>query len=120
VRALREAEVPVLAGTDTGVPYSLPGSSLHDELALLVEAGLTTREALLAATRDPARALGLDQEIGTIRPGRVADMVLLRDDLLEGIRGSREIEAVVLRGRLLRRAELDSIRNRTPGETPQG
>jgi imidazolonepropionase-like amidohydrolase len=120
VRALREAEVPVLAGTDTGVPYSLPGSSLHDELALLVEAGLTPREALLAATRDPARALGLDQEIGTIRPGRVADMVLLGDDPLEGIRGSREIEAVVLRGRLLRRAELDSIRNRTPGETPQG
>ena len=109
VGALREAEVPVLAGTDTGVPYSLPGSSLHDELALLVEAGLTPREALLAATRDAVRALGLGEELGTIEPGRVADMVLLGDDPLAGIRGSREIEAVVLRGRLLRRAELDSL-----------
>lgn len=118
VRALREAGVPVLAGSDTGVPYSLPGSSLHDELALLVEAGLTPREALLAATRDPARALGLDQELGTIRPGRVADMILLRDDPLEEIRGTRAIDAVVLRGTLLRRTEIDAIRNRVPGETP--
>lgn len=117
VRALRDAEVPILAGTDAGVPYSLPGSSLHDELALLVAAGLTPREALLAATRDPARALGLDEEIGTIRPGRVADMVLLRRDPLAEIRSIRAIDAVVVGGRLLRRAEIDSIRNRTPGET---
>ena len=110
--------MPVLAGTDTGVPYSLPGSSLHDELALLVEAGFPPRDALLAATRDPARALGLGEEIGTIRPGRVADMVLLRDDPLEEIRSTRAIEAVFLRGRLLRRVEIESIRNRTPGETP--
>jgi hypothetical protein len=119
VRALREAGIPLLAGTDTGVPYSLPGSSLHDELALLVEAGLTPREALLAATRDPGRALGLGGELGTIEPGREADMILLRDDPLEEIRGTRAIDAVVLRGMLLRRAEIESIRNRAPGETPQ-
>lgn len=117
VRALHEADVRILAGTDTGVPYSLPGSSLHDELVLLVEAGLTAREALLAATRDPARALGLGDELGTILPGRVADMILLRDDPLEEIRSTRTIDAVVLRGKLLRRAELDSIRNRVPGGT---
>ena len=109
VPALREAGIPILAGTDTGVPFSVPGWSLHDELGLLVEAGLSPAEALLAATRDPARALELEDEIGTIRPGLVADLLLLRADPLADIENTRAIEAVVLRGRLLRRAELDSI-----------
>jgi imidazolonepropionase-like amidohydrolase len=109
VPALREAGIPILAGTDTGVPFSLPGWSLHDELALLVEAGLQPAEALLAATRDPARALALEDEIGAVRPGLVADLLLLRADPLADIENTRAIEAVVLRGRLIRRAELDSI-----------
>ena len=112
VPLLRDAGVPILAGTDTGVPFSIPGWSLHDELDLLVAAGLSPAEALLAATRDAARALDLDSEIGTIRPGRVADLLLLRADPLADIESTRRIEAVVLRGRLLRRAELDSILDR--------
>jgi imidazolonepropionase-like amidohydrolase len=112
VPALREAGIPILAGTDTGVAFSIPGWSLHDELGLLVEAGLSAPEALLAATRDPARALDLEDEIGTIRPGLVADLLLLRGDPLEDIENTRRIEAVVLRGELLRRAELDSILGR--------
>ena len=106
---LRETRIPILAGTDTGVPFSLPGWSLHDELGLLVEAGLSPTEALLAATREPARALGLADEIGTIRPGLVADLLLLRADPLADIEHTRSIEAVVLRGRLIGRAALDSI-----------
>jgi imidazolonepropionase-like amidohydrolase len=66
-------------------------------------------EALLAATRDPARALDLEDEIGTVRPGLVADLVLLGADPLADIENTRAIEAVVIRGRLVRRAELDSI-----------
>jgi imidazolonepropionase-like amidohydrolase len=112
VPRLREAGIPILAGTDTGVAFSIPGWSLHDELGLLVEAGLPAPEALLAATRDPARALDLEDEIGTIRPGLVADLLLLRGDPLEDIENTRRIEAVVLRGELLRRAELDSILGR--------
>jgi imidazolonepropionase-like amidohydrolase len=112
VPRLRAAGIPILAGTDTGVAFSIPGWSLHDELGLLVEAGLSPPEALLAATRDPARALDLEDEIGTIRPGLVADLLLLRGDPLEDIENTRRIEAVVLRGELLRRAELDSILGR--------
>jgi imidazolonepropionase-like amidohydrolase len=109
VPALREAGIPILAGTDTGVPFSLPGWSLHDELGLLVEAGMPPADALLAATRDPAGALDLEDEIGTVQPGLVADLLLLRADPLADIENTRAIEAVVLRGRLLERAELDSI-----------
>ncbi|HYO45277.1 MAG TPA: amidohydrolase family protein [Gemmatimonadota bacterium] len=109
---LHAAGIPILAGTDAGVPWSLPGWSLHDELGLLVEAGLPVTDALLAATRDAARALDLDDEIGTIRPARVADLLLLRADPLADIGNTRRIEAVVLRGQLLRRAELDSILGR--------
>lgn len=112
IPSLRDAGVPILAGTDAGVAFSIPGWSLHDELGLLVEAGLSAPEALLAATRDPARALDLKHEIGTIRPGLVADLLLLGADPLADIENTRRIEAVVLRGRLLQRAELDSILGR--------
>lgn len=112
VPLLRDADIPILAGTDAGVPFSIPGWSLHDELGLLVEAGLPPGEALLAATRDPARALDLEHEIGTIQPGRVADLLLLGADPLADIENTRRIEAVVLRGRLLQRADLDSILGR--------
>jgi adenine deaminase len=75
----------------------------------VVGAGMPPAEALLAATRDPARALDLEDEIGTVRPGLVADLVLLGADPLADIENTRAIEAVVIRGRLVRRAELDSI-----------
>ncbi len=87
----------------------LPGWSLHDELGLLVEAGLPAADALRSATGEAARALDLEGDIGTIAPGRVADLVLLRADPLADIANTRRIEAVVLRGRYLSRAELDEI-----------
>ena len=108
-RLLREAGVPILAGTDAGVPFSLPGWSLHDELALLVAAGLRPVEALAAATRGPAEYLGRGDRLGTIAVGRSADLVLLRHDPLEDIRHTRAIEAVILRGELLDRAALDAV-----------
>ena len=114
VPLLHEAGIPILAGTDTGVPFAFPGSSLHDELELLVEAGLPTSDALRGATSEAARALGLDEEIGTIESGRTADLVLLEGDPLEDIENTRRIEAVVLRGTVLRRAELDAVLARTP------
>jgi imidazolonepropionase-like amidohydrolase len=58
--------VPILAGTDTGNPFCFPGFSLHEELALLVIAGLTPVEALRSATLNPAKFFGLDQTLGTI------------------------------------------------------
>jgi hypothetical protein len=109
VRALRDAGVPLLAGTDVGFPSICPGSGLHDELKHLVEAGLTPMEALRAATSDAARYLGRDKELGTVELGKRADFVLLNANPLSDIRNSRRIRAVVLNGQLFDRPELDGI-----------
>jgi imidazolonepropionase-like amidohydrolase len=111
VRAMHQAGVPFLAGTDTpGVPYVFPGFSLHDELALLVaEGGFTPLEALQAATRDPARFFGREKDLGTVEPGKLADLVLLNADPLADIHNTTKIAAVVATGRLLPRRELDRM-----------
>jgi hypothetical protein len=109
VRAMHQAGVPFLAGTDSpGVPYVFPGFSLHDELALLVaDGGFTPQEALQAATRDPARFFGREKDLGTVEPGKLADLVLLDADPLVDIHNTTKIAAVVADGRLLPRPELD-------------
>jgi imidazolonepropionase-like amidohydrolase len=96
----------LLAGSDAGVPFSHPGAGLHDELAMLVEAGLTPMEALQAATRNAAQALGADS-LGTLEVGKVADVVLLAANPLDDIRNTRRIVAVVIGGRVRGRAALD-------------
>ena len=100
VGELHRAGVPLLAGTDASdEPWVIPGASLHDELALFVEAGLSPLEALRTATSAPARYRG---ETGPLlAPGRRADLVLLANDPTENIGALRHIEAVVLRGRLV-------------------
>ena len=111
VRAAHEAGVPVLAGTDLGILLTYPGSSVHEELEILVrEVGLTPAQALAAATINPARVLGVDDQLGRIRPGYVADLVLLSADPLEDIGNVGAIEAVIWRGRVLRRADLEELR----------
>jgi adenine deaminase len=82
---------------------------LHDELELLVSAGLTPMEALEAATRNPARFLGMSDSIGTIEKGKAADLVLLDSDPLIDIRNTRKIDAVLLAGKMLERPALNEI-----------
>jgi len=82
VGMMRRAGVRFIAGTDTANPYIFPGSSLHEELALLVQAGFTPMQALQSATRDPAQYLGLLDSVGTIEKGKAADLVLLDADPL--------------------------------------
>jgi len=106
---LHEAGIPLLAGSDAGASYSLPGFSLHDELSLLVEAGLSPHESLQAATSNAARFLGLSDDLGTIEEGKLADLVLLDADPLADIRNTRQIEAVMLDGRLWDRSQLDEL-----------
>src|SRR5205085_10926083 len=77
VDRMQRSGVPIMAGTDTGAPYTFPGYDLHRELQLLVKAGLTPIQALRAATIVPAEFLDSDQSLGTITQGRVADLVLL-------------------------------------------
>jgi imidazolonepropionase-like amidohydrolase len=111
VRAMHQAGVPFLAGTDTpGVPYVFPGFSLHEELALLVaEGGFSPLEALQAATRDPARFVGQEKDLGTVEPGKLADLILLDADPLADIHNTTKIAAVVANGRLLPRRKLDRM-----------
>ena len=86
VKALHDAGVPIVAGTDEGIP----GHSVHREIELYVEAGLTPMEALQAATIVPARAMKMDAELGTIERGKRADLVVLDANPLEAIRNIRE------------------------------
>lgn len=110
VRAMHRAGVPFLAGTDTSNPFVFPGFSLHDELALLVaETGFTPLEALQGATRDPARFLGREKDLGTVQPGKLADLVFLDADPLADIHNTTKIAAVVANGRLLPRDKLDRM-----------
>jgi imidazolonepropionase-like amidohydrolase len=112
VRDLHRAGVPILAGTDAGSSLfisNVAGFSLHDELSLLVRAGLTPMEALQSATVNPARYLGLSASLGTVQKGKIADLVLLDADPLADITNTTKINAVVLNGRLLDRAALDKM-----------
>jgi imidazolonepropionase-like amidohydrolase len=101
--------VGILAGTDAMDPYVFPGFSLHEELALLVEAGLPPMAALQVATTNAARFMGQAEHRGTIQVGKVADLVLLDRDPLADIHNSTSIRAVVIGGTLLTRATLDAM-----------
>jgi len=109
VGMMHRAGVEFLAGTDVENPYCFPGFSLHDELVLLVEAGLTPMDALQAATLNPARFLGKETDIGTVEKGKIADLVLLEANPLEDIRNTQRINTVVIRGKLIPKAELEQM-----------
>ena len=103
----QEAGVGLLTGTDMAATI-VPGASLHREMELHVEAGLSTTQALRSATANPAAAFGRD-DLGTIEPGRIADMVLLRSNPIDNISNVREIDAVIARGRLFNREAIDGL-----------
>ena len=101
VGTMHRAGVRVLAGTDAPLRNSPPGFGLHEELSLLVQGGLTPMDALRAATLAPAEYLGLADSLGTVAPGKLADLILLDADPLADIRNTRRISMVVADGRLL-------------------
>jgi imidazolonepropionase-like amidohydrolase len=111
VREMREAGVRIMAGSDVAVLNVFPGLSLHEELRLFVDSvGMSPMEALASATRKPAEWLGMADSVGTIATGKVADLVLLDADPLADIDNTQRISAVVLRGKLFRREDLDALR----------
>lgn len=111
VGAMKRDGVDFMAGTDTGsaVSYIYPGFSLHDELALLVQAGFTPMEALEAGTRNAARFAGKLDSIGTIEQGKIADLVLLDANPLEDITNTRKIDAVILNGKFYPKQSLQQM-----------
>ena len=109
VGAMWRAKVPLLIGTDVYNPHVYPGFAEHQELAYFVDAGLTPRAALEAATIAPARYFGATDSLGTVAEGNLADLVLVDADPLADIGNLSKISAVVLRGRVLERRELDGL-----------
>lgn len=102
VERLLARGVPIGAGTDTPIGLGIPGYSLHTELEMLVSGGMTPQQALFAATVTPARFLDLQQDVGRIKQGMRADLLLLQSNPLADIRHTREIEAVMLNGEWVR------------------
>jgi imidazolonepropionase-like amidohydrolase len=106
VRKAQSAGVKIAVGTGAGDLLIFPGASVHRELQLLVKAGLTPMEAIVAATRNTADSLGRGNELGTIEPGKEADLLILDADPLLDIQNTQKIHAIVLRGREVHSQEL--------------
>ena len=103
---LHEAGVPILAGTDTPEPYVPPGFSLHQELEMLVESGLSAADAIRAATVNNSRILGRENDLGSVGVGKLADMVILTADPIQDICSTRTIELVIRGGHICHPATL--------------
>ena len=107
---MQRAGVDIIAGTDTLNPYCFPGFSLHDELGLLVQAGLTPMEALQAATRNAARFMDREKELRNDPDGQSSPTSSLLDaNPLDDIANTRKIAAVVYGGRLFPKSSLDEM-----------
>ncbi len=109
VKAMQNAGVKFLAGSDGPDPYVFPGFSLHDELELLVQTGFTPAQALEAATTNPAIFMNKQQTYGAIEKDHSADLVLLDANPLQDIRNTRKIAAVIRAGKYYPREELDKM-----------
>jgi hypothetical protein len=109
VKAMHDAQVPFMAGSDGPDPYVFPGFSLHDELEWLVKSGFTPLQALQSATVKPALFLGRLDTNGLVEPKHGADLVLMDANPLEDIRNTRKIFGVVANGKYYSRKDLDTM-----------
>jgi imidazolonepropionase-like amidohydrolase len=118
-KQLHDAGVPLMIGTDTGTCAVWPGFSVHDEMALFVEAGIPPMAALHAATAEPAAFLGT--KTGRVARDHAADLAILDANPLHDITNTQKLSGVVVRGRYLdataRQAVLDEV-ERTAANTP--
>jgi len=101
IRMLVKKGGVITAGTDTPIPYVYPGVSLHQELELLVSAGLTPMQAIMAATKNAAELLGHADQLGTLEAGKIADLQILSANPLENISNVRSVEMVFRDGRII-------------------
>ncbi len=109
VSALHQAGAGILLGTDAAQPYHIPGFSIHEELEMLVDAGLSPYEALEAGTRNAAEAMGEQAEFGTVEVGKRADLILVGDNPLTDVGNLQERSGVMLLGRWITDDEIQTI-----------
>ncbi len=109
VKKMNDAGVDLLAGTDTPGFGTFPGISLHEELALFVQAGLTPFQALRTATVNAARYTGQLNMLGTVEQGKIADLVILDANPLQDIHNTQKINAVILNGKMFDRSKLEQL-----------
>ncbi|MCD9030473.1 amidohydrolase family protein [Luteimonas sp. Y-2-2-4F] len=119
LKALHDGGAPIALGSDAPQFFNVPGFSIHREMAMMVDAGLTPQQVLVTGTRNPARMLGTPDAFGTIAPGRHADLILVEADPREDIAHLQRRVGVMVGGRWLPEAEirrrLDAIAARTDG-----
>jgi len=108
---IAEAGIPILAGTDAPIAFLTPGASLHEEIIMLSETGLSPMQTLRAATYEPARFFGLETKQGTIAAGMKADLVLLRANPLTDMNNIKQIETVIKNGNVIDRQKLDALKS---------
>ncbi len=107
IRAMEDGGVPILVGTDNTNPFVVPGFSIHDELAALVDAGLSPYEAISGATRLSSEFLRNDG--GTILVGKRADLLLLERNPLDDVANLKNLKGIVLHGRWISKDDLDAM-----------
>ena len=98
VRQMHQGGVRVALGTDAGAPGVVIGKAVHMELELLVKSGLTPFEAIITGTRNAAEVIGRADDLGTIEPGKLADLVVVAADPLTDVSASRDVQLVIKDG----------------------
>ncbi|HEX7782233.1 MAG TPA: amidohydrolase family protein [Sphingobium sp.] len=116
VKLFDAAGVKMLAGSDMGGGWLIPGMSLHQEFDLLAKAGLSPLRILQMTTLDGARFLGLEAEMGTIEPGKRADIVLLDANPLKDVRNLHRVAGVVMDGQYMSRKELNALQDKVAAD----
>jgi hypothetical protein len=115
VKGMNDAGVPLMVGTDLLCPGVVPGYSVHEEMAILQQAGIAPADVLRSATIVPAQFMGLDKRLGTIAEGKTASMVLVSANPLDDVRNTEKIQGVFLRGRYYGRADLNRLLEEAKG-----
>jgi len=101
LKKLRDEGVNIALGTDSGAPGVVVGKAVHKELELMVEAGLSPMEAILAGTKNAAENLGKGSHLGTVEQGKLADMIVVSRDPLDEISNTMGIKMVLKDGKIL-------------------
>lgn len=109
VGKVHEAGIDIMAGTDCPIFFLTPGRSLHEELSVLVKAGLSPLDAIKSATLNPATYFGMENELGSIKENMWADLLILNANPLEDINNSLSIETVIREGKVYDRNALDNM-----------